>query len=69
MKKTKRFFIILYIGIILSTILLFLQIMFYYAVLPDKFYREKLRDNGLKLNIYPLITVRSAEEKPVSASA
>lgn len=69
MKKTNRFFIILYIAFIISTILLFLQIMFYYTVLPDKFYREKMQDNGLKLNLYPLVTVRSAEEKTVSASA
>lgn len=57
MKSIKKFILFLYISLISLTIIVFLQIGYYSAVLPDNFYRENNQNDPIKIKQYPLLSV------------
>lgn len=62
---TMKKILCLYIPIFCLTILLFLQISFYYTAVPDNFFREE--EGKFALKAYPMITVKETGESVPTA--
>lgn len=58
----------LYISLISFVVVLFLQILFYYAVLPDNFYQSGVRREELKVGAYPAVSISSRESDLAAVS-
>ena len=69
MKNIKKFVYGIYISFISLTVLLFLQIAFYYTVVPDNFFREEKTPSGFHLKAYPSISVQSAGTEAITVSS
>ncbi len=68
MKKANKIFILLYMTVISLIVILFLQISFYCAVLPDNFFREKIQEDTFSINTYPSVMAKENSQGAVAAS-
>ena len=62
----KKIILGLYISLISFVVVLFLQILFYCAVLPDNFYRSGDRRGDFKVGAYPAVSI-TAQERDMAA--
>lgn len=62
----KKIILGFYISLISFVVVLFLQILFYCAVLPDNFYRSGERRENFKVGAYPAVSI-SAREGDIAA--
>lgn len=62
----KKIILGLYISLISFVVVLFLQILFYCAVLPDNFYQSGERRENFKVGAYPAVSI-TAQEKDIAA--
>lgn len=63
----KKIILGLYISLISFVVVLFLQILFYCAVIPDNFYRSGEQRGDFKVGAYPAVSI-AVQEKDVAAS-
>lgn len=69
MKIAKKILFTIYFLLISFTVLLFLQISFYTAILPDNFYREKKEFSKFGFDAYPSVTAEMPRQEVIPTMA
>ncbi len=69
MKIMKNLLSVIYFCLVSLTVVLFMQVAFYTAVIPDSFYREKTDLESFVLGAYPNVRVINSGEEAIAASA
>ncbi len=69
MKIMKNLLSVIYFCLVSLTVVLFMQVAFYTAVIPDNFYREKTDLESFALGAYPNVRVINSGEEAIAASA